>query len=114
MPFSTAALNASAAGITAAGRFVSAHSADPGATGTSEIAGATRQGTTWGTATNGTVAGSQVAVPIPAGSSVTHWGIWSAVTGGTFLGGWALGATETFGAAGTLNHTPTVTSTNSP
>jgi hypothetical protein len=110
VPYNNNGLNAAANGIAAAGTYISAHTADPGSTGTSEVAGGSyaRQQTTWGTASAGERVGSQVVIPIPAGTSVTHWGIWSAVTTGTFLGGFALGATETFGAAGTLNHTPTI------
>lgn len=110
MPFNNNGLNAAVNGVAAAATYISAHTADPSTTGTSEVAGGSyaRQQTTWGTATIGERLGSQVAIPIPAGTSVTYWGIWSAATAGTFYGGFALGATETFGAAGTLNHTPTL------
>ena len=112
MPFTTAALNTGAAAIAAAGRFVSAHSSDPGTTGAGEIAGVTRVQTTFATAANGSTVGSQVSLAIPAGTTVTHWGLWSAATGGTFQFGGVLAAAETFGGAGTLQHTPTVTVTN--
>lgn len=111
MPFQAAGLNAAVNGIASAGTYISAHTADPSTGGTSEVTGGTyaRQATTWGTASAGSRVGSQVAIPIPAGVSVSYWGVWSAATAGTFLGGFALGATETFGAAGTLQHTPTIT-----
>lgn len=111
MPFQAGGLNAAVNGIAAAGTYISAHTADPSTGGTSEVTGGTyaRQQTTWGTASAGSRVGSQVTIPIPAGTSVTYWGVWSAATAGTFLGGFALGATETFGAAGTLQHTPTIT-----
>jgi len=112
VPFNYNGLNAAANGIAAAGAYISAHTADPGSTGTSEVAGGSpayaRKQTTWGTAANGERVGSQVAIDVPAGTSVTYWGIWSAATSGTFLGGFPLGATETFGAQGVLNHTPTI------
>jgi hypothetical protein len=108
MPFTASALNDAINGIAAAADRISAHTADPGSTGLNEVAGGSyaRQTTTWGTASDGDRLGSQVAIPIPAATSVTHWGLWS--SGGTFKGGFALGATEVFGSAGTLNHTPTL------
>jgi hypothetical protein len=112
MPFTNAGLNAAVDGIAAAGTRVSFHSADPGSTGASEVSGTGRPATTWGAASNGSRVGSQVSAPIGAGVSVTHWGLWSAASGGTFIYGGALGATETFGAAGTIQHTPTITVQN--
>lgn len=111
MSYNSNGLNAAVNGIAAAGTYISAHTADPSTGGANEVAGGSyaRQQTTWGSASSGVRVGSQVSVPIPAATSVTHWGIWSASTSGTFLGGFALGATEAFGAAGTLNHTPTLT-----
>lgn len=112
MPLNSNGLNASVNGLAAAADRISAHTADPGSTGTSEVTGGSyaRQTTTWGSASAGSRVGSQVAIPIPAGTTVTHWGLWS--SGGTFHGGYALGASETFGAAGTLSHTPTLTAAN--
>jgi hypothetical protein len=53
--------------------------------------------------------GSQVGIPIPASTAVTYWGLWTAQSGGTFKGGFALsGGGESFTNAGTLNHTPTL------
>lgn len=110
MPFNNNGLNAAANGVAAAGTYISAHTADPGSTGTSEVAGGTyaRQQTTWAAAANGERVGSQVSIPIPAATNIRWWGIWSAATAGTFLGGFDLGANEAFGAAGVLNHTPTI------
>lgn len=112
MPLTTAGLNASVNGLKAAADRISAHTGDPGSTGTNEVAGGSyaRQTTTWGTTSNGSSVGSQVAIPIPAGTNVTHWGLWS--SGGTFHAGYALADNEDFGAAGTLSHTPTLTATN--
>lgn len=109
MPFNDSALNDMVNGVAAA-TWISAHTADPGSTGTSEAAGGTyaRQQTTWGAASSGDRVGSQVHVPVPAGTTITHWGLWSAVSGGVFKGGFALTAPEVFGAAGTLDHTPTL------
>lgn len=116
MAFSTAGLNAAVNGIAGAGTYISMHSADPGTTGASEITGGAyaRQQTTFAAASAGARAGSQVAVPIPAGATAKFWGLWSAATGGTFIYGGPLPADETFGSAGTLQHTPTLTVTNAP
>ncbi len=110
MPFTQSALNDAVDGLAANARWVSAHTGDPGSGGANEVAGGSyaRQQTTYAAASDGDRAGSQVAIPIPAATSVTHWGLWSAASGGTFKGGFALGATEVFGSAGTLNHTPTL------
>jgi len=114
--FNDTALNLAVNAIAGAGTYISAHTADPGTTGTSEVTGGSpayaRKQTTWAAAgsgaTGGDRAGSQVSIDIPAGTTVTHWGIWSAVTSGTFYGGFALGASEVFGAQGVLQHTPTL------
>lgn len=110
MPVYPSGLNAAVNGLATAGTYISAHTADPTASGGSEVAGGSyaRQQTTWGTASDGDRIGSQVAIPIPAGTTVTHWGIYAAASGGTPLAAFALAAPETFGAAGVLNHTPTL------
>lgn len=110
MPFVVATLNLAVDAIATAGAYISAHTGDPSTTGANEVAGGSyaRQLTTWATAANGERVGSQVNIPIPASTTVTHWGIWSAASSGTFRGGFALSAGETFGSAGTLQHTPTL------
>lgn len=83
---------------------VSAHTADPGTTGASEVAGGTyaRQPITLGAAAGGIKsATTQPAIPIPAGVTVTHLGYWNAATGGTFLAKDDI-PDEAFGSAGTL------------
>ena len=112
MPYTNAGLKAAVDGIAAAGTRISFHTADPGATGANEISGTGRPATTWGAASGGSRVGSQVSAPIPAGTTVTHWGIFDAATGGNFIYGGALSASETFGSAGTLLHTPTLTVSN--
>jgi hypothetical protein len=109
VPLNTTGLNAAANGIATAADRISAHTADPGSTGTSEVAGGSyaRQTTTWAVAAGGSRVGSQITASIPAGTTITHWGLWS--SGGTFHGGFALAAPEEFGSAGTWNHTPTLT-----
>lgn len=90
MPYSTAGKNLMLNALRGTGGIthVSAHSAAPGDTGASEIAGATRQpiafaapaGGTMDDTTNGAV------IPIPAGQTVTHIGFWSAASAGTYYG----------------------------
>lgn len=97
--------------IKAAAATISAHTADPGTTGTSEVTGGgyARQATTWGSTSAGSTTGSQISASIPAGTTITHWGLWT--SGGTFYGGFALTSPEVFGSAGTWQHTPTINAT---
>lgn len=117
MGYTSAGLDAGLNGRASAGARITFHTADPGTTGANEITGTGRPATTWGAAEADGAGGrrrvgSQVAAPIPAGTTVTHWGISSAATGGTFLGGWALAQPESFGADGEIRHTPTLTDQN--
>lgn len=111
MPYSTSGLNSAADGVAAVAEYISAHTANPGSGGTSEVTGGTyaRQQTTWGAASNGSRVGTEVSIPVPGGTTVTYWGLWTAVSGGTFKGAWALSEPEVFSADGTLDHTPTIT-----
>lgn len=111
MPYTTAGLNAGVDGIAAAGTWISFHTADPAG-----VAGASQTGarvqTTWAAASGGSRAGSQVSTGIGAGVTVTHWGINTASTAGSMIYSNPLSASETFGSAGTIQHTPTITVTN--
>jgi hypothetical protein len=113
MPYSDAGKNAAVNGIATAGTYISLHTADPGTTGASEVTGGTyaRVQTTWATASAGSRAGSQVTLNVPASTTITHWGFWSALTSGTFIYGGTLAANETYGSAGTYQLTPTITVT---
>lgn len=79
-----------------------------------EVAGTGRPATVWAAPAAGDGGagrkrvGSEVSAPIPGGTTVTHWGISSAAVAGTWKGRWALDAPETFGSAGTIEHTPTL------
>lgn len=110
MAYTSTGLTAAVDGIAAAGTWIAVHTADPAG-----VAGANQTGsraqTTWATAGGTdprTRAGSQVSIAVGAGVTVTHWSINSGSTGGNMLYSAALGASETFGSAGTLNHTPTI------
>lgn len=101
MPFTSAALNIAVDAVKAAGTHISLHTGDPGTTGANPITGA-RRPVTWGASTNGDVTGTvATAHDIAAGETVSHWGIWTALTGGTFLYGGTLPVAEgPYGAAG--------------
>lgn len=94
--------------------YASLHTADPGSTGTSEVTGGTpayaRKALTWAAASGGSKGAAMVTFDVPAGT-ITHFGLWTAVTGGTFRGGAALPANETYGAQGTYDLSITATAT---
>jgi len=112
MAFTNASKETAALAVTATGAYISLHTADPGTTGTSEATGGApayaRKLTTWtGGGSDGSVPGSQVTFDAAAGT-YTHMGIWSAVTAGTFVAGFALSSSVTLGAQGQILVTPTV------
>ena len=110
MAFTAAVLNAMIDAAAGMGVYISAHTADPGTSGASEVAGGSyaRQATTWSSASNGARLGTQVTIPIPAGTVVTHVGVWSAASGGLFREGQILSASQNFPIAANLLHTPTL------
>ena len=72
--------------------YLSLHSATPGQTGASEISGGSyaRQAITFGAASGGSEAStnSQTFTNLPVESSgIPYFGIWSASSGGTYIGG---------------------------
>lgn len=71
--------------------FVSAHSASPGDTGLNEISGGSpayaRKQLAFVAASAGVLAtNGAVTLDIPAGTTVSHCGLWDALTNGNFLG----------------------------
>lgn len=111
MAFTSASKDAAVNALTALGNWVSLHSADPGTTGSSEVSGGSysRQQTTWSASTSGTGSGSQVTFSsVPAGG-YTHYGVWTAASGGTFRWGFALAPGVTLADIGTVLMTPRVT-----
>lgn len=111
-----AAVNAIRALLTANVGYLSAHTADPGTTGANEVSGDTRGSSTFPAAAGGTGStGGQASIGIPAAGStttVTHVGLWTAPTGGSFICGFALSPSEVYSTAGgTLKYTPTLTAT---
>lgn len=90
--------------------YVSLHTADPGTTGTSEVSGGSpayaRKAVTWNAVSAGNLDNNANPVfDVPASTTITHFGLWSAVTAGTFYGGAALSADESFGGQGTYTFT---------
>lgn len=115
--FSIAAENKAIEGIkNAPAAYISLHTADPGeTTGMNEVTGGTyaRVQTTWpANATNSAITGSAVQLNVPSGTTITHWGLWSALTAGTFYYGGSLAASETFGSVGTYSLTPTLSASD--
>jgi hypothetical protein len=110
MALSPTARNAQASAFAAGATWISAHTGDPGTTGANEDTTVPRKQTTWGSPSGGDIVGSQVALDISGagGGPYTHFGVWSAVSGGVFWGGNTLTPAETFLGAGQLRVTPTI------
>lgn len=89
----------------------SVHTADPGTTGASEVSGGSpayaRKALTWTPGTTGTTTASAV-YDIPSGTTTTHSGLWSALTGGTFRDKAAI-TSQTFSSQGQLTVNKTYT-----
>lgn len=98
--------------IGAVATWFSMHIGDPGTTGANEGSGTgyARGQTIWAAANpgTGTKAGSQATISTAA-QPYTHWGNWTAPSGGTFHIGGALPAPEAYGAPGQYLLTPTMT-----
>jgi len=93
--FGNAAANAMLTTLAGQALFVSLHSATPGTTGASELSGDgyARQAVTWNAATGQAITNDGDIVFGPASAEwaeATYYGLWSAVTGGTFIAGAAL------------------------
>lgn len=102
MSLSNAALNVGANAIAGAAAYISLHDGDPGATGANEIAGVARKAAAWSPAggSGDTSTGPHLFTGGPASGSVTHFGLRSAATGGTWLGGGPLTGDHQFNSAG--------------
>ncbi len=114
MPTTNATKETAALAVTALGGYISLHTGDPSTTGANEATGGSpayaRKLTTWtGGGSDGVVAGSEVTIDLAAGT-YTHFGVWTAVSAGTFIGGGSITST-TLGAQGQIKVTPTFTQT---
>ena len=108
--FRNAAVNAVA--LNGAHNYFSLHTGDPGTTGANEVIGGSyaRVLATYPSATNGTSTTAGATHNVPAGTTVTHFGRWSALSGGTFFTGGVLpNGGDTFGSGGTYTNVNTVT-----
>lgn len=86
-----------AAGYVATALYASLHTADPGTTGASEVTGGSpayaRKPITWNAgAVDGAYLSDELVFDVPAGT-LTHVGIWDAVTAGNFLDSGAINVT---------------------
>jgi hypothetical protein len=109
MGLSTAGKNVMLDGLGAVALKASLHTADPGTTGANEVAGGApayaKKAITWNAAAGGDLDNNANPVfDVPAGTTVTHFGLWSN-DGLTFYGGGALAASETFAGQGTYTLT---------
>ncbi|GAA4059852.1 phage tail fiber protein [Actinomadura miaoliensis] len=105
MPLTNAAKNLMLDELGSVAVFASLHTADPGTTGAAEVSGGSpayaRKAITWNAAAGGNLDSSNAPVfDVPGGTTVTHFGLWSAASGGTFYSGGQLSANETFTAQG--------------
>ena len=98
-------LNAQVSGLTAVAVYASLHTAEPNTSGSNEVTGGsyTRESISWNAASNGTATSSaNIVFDVPANTTITHLGYWSASTSGTFYGSRQLDTSQTFsGSAGT-------------
>jgi hypothetical protein len=109
MPYSTLGKNAMLNALGTLAIYASLHTADPGDSGTNEITGGSpayaRKSITWSAAGSGTMDDSNVPVfDVPASTTVSYVGLWSALTTGTFYGS-ADVTNEAFTAQGTYTLT---------
>lgn len=93
--------------VTTGWGFVSLHTATPGTTGASEVSGGSyaRVAVTWTASSGGSAASNAGALTInlPATTTAAFFGIWSALTVGTYYIGGALSPNVTTGStAGTI------------
>ena len=83
--------------------FVSLHTASPGTTGANEVPTGTyaRVAVTWNASTGGSAVTNvgALSINLPASTTATHFGIWSASTAGTYYIGGALTPNVTTGAS---------------
>ncbi len=89
MGLNTNGRHACLSGLASAITHISAHTNLPDATGSSEVTGGLygRVPVTWAAPASGTRGNSgALSIEIPAGTTVSHLGYWSALTGGTHYG----------------------------
>lgn len=113
MSFVTARLNSALDAALSGVTHAQLHTGAPGAAGTSNVASGVSRAALTGIGSSASGADSATgAWTIPgAGGPYTHFSLWTASTGGTFVGDGTLSPAETFAGAGTLNVTINATAT---
>jgi len=104
MALNTNGKNALVGGLTGVAAYASLHTAEPNASGSSEVTGGsyTRKSISWAAASNGSaVSNANIVFDVPASTTITYIGYWSASTSGTFYGSRQLDTSQTFSSAGT-------------
>lgn len=118
MALTNAVLDIGNNAITAVLGFASLHTANPGGTGASEVAGGgyTRVAASWDPSSGAVAAlDGPLAFVGPANGDAKYVGFWSLISGGTWRGGAALTGDQTFNAGGEYNVTAvTLTAANAP
>lgn len=101
MPLNNAALVVMANALSGVAGYAAIHTANPGSTGTNQST-AGRQAIVLAVDANGdiTLTGDENFTGGASGGPATYVGLWSASSGGTFYGGFALTGDQTFNAAG--------------
>ena len=82
--------------------YVSLHTGDPSTTGANEVTGGTyaRVAVTWNSPSGGSVTNSgALSINLPASTTASYFGVWSAGTSGTYYIGGALSPAVTTGAS---------------
>ena len=92
--------------VTTGWGYVGLHTATPGTSGASEVSGGSyaRVAVAWGAPSGGAVANTgALSINLPASTTATYFGVWSAATAGTFyIGGLLSPSVMTGGSAGTV------------
>lgn len=86
--------------------YVSLHTADPSTTGANEVTGGTyaRVAVTWNAASGGSVTNATaLSLNLPASTTAAYFGVWSALSSGTYyIGGALTPSVTTGGTAGVV------------
>lgn len=87
--FPNATKEAAVLAVSGRGAWIAVHTGDPGTTGANEATGGgyARVQTTWTAGgSDGVVTGSEVSITLPAGPGYTCPSVWTAATGGSYVG----------------------------
>lgn len=111
MPITDAELQAIATAEKARAQYISVHTDDPGDTGANEATGGSpayaRQAMS-STVTDGAIESPLLTFNLPAGT-YPYFGVWTAATGGTFIGGDLLSEVQTLVGQDVVQFTVAIT-----